>query len=387
MLLLFSNLLKNLSAASVGLTCLLAASLSAELSSTPVIGIGTSYTVSSEILGEDQHLLVSLPNDYESSGKDDPVLVFPGSNWHDRFAMIASTLRYMTDMGQIPPMILVGIDLPHGNFGLIPQKEENGGTRAADDYIAMLSKEIIPFIDNTFRTNGFRIFYGASNCGIFAVYALMDGHLPVNAVIASSPMIGWNPELILAKTQQAFESTEHPGRFLYLIESDDDYERVTNHFSDYVGLLKESAPKWLSWDSDIRPNSGHVSEADIPLGLRAIFPDYNPPVKLNTLQAIVDHFQMLSERYGFEIQAPFALIHDIGAGHVFSGDLGEGQRIYEYIIENYNEPVIAYSLLGLVHRKKGEFEEAKACYKKALAIDPNHQRSLDALKELEAENK
>ena len=383
----FSGILKLLSVVMLSSAYCLTASEGAGKSSPAVIGIGASYTAPSEALGEDQHLLVSLPNDYDSSGKDYPLLIFPGSNWHDRFAMIASTLRYMTEMGQIPPMILVGIDLPHGNFGLIPQKEEDGGTCGADNYIAMLTNEVIPFIDGEFRTNGFRIFYGASNCGIFAVYALMEGQLPVNAVIASSPMIGWNPELIFSKTQQALEAKDHPGRFLYLIESDDDYGRVTRHFPDYVNLLKESAPEWLSWNSDVLPNTGHVPEADVPSGLRAIFPDYNPPVELHTLQAVVDHFQTLSERYGFEIQAPFALIHNVGANHVFSGDLDEGQRIYEHIAAHYNEPVIAYSLLGLVHWKKGEIEEAKTFYKKALAIDPNHRRSLDALKELEAEGK
>jgi hypothetical protein len=182
----------------------------------------------------------------------------------------------MNDLEQVPEIILVGLDLPQGNRVLVPK--DGDGVASANKYISALSDEIIPFVDKTFRTNGYRTLYGVSNAGIFAIYALTSGKLPFQAYIASSPMLGWNSTLIFAGTRQAFSDSTRPKQFLYLIESDNDYEEVTEYFPGFVALLEQEAPAWLSWKAEIRSNEGHVPEVSLPFALRAWLPHYTLPV-------------------------------------------------------------------------------------------------------------
>lgn len=366
--------MKILSGISVLFPLLILAPVSIQAATTepgrsPVITIGQKHTLPSAILGETVDLIVHLPDNYESDAARHPVLLMLGSNYRARFAMAASTLDYMRAQLQLPPIILVGVDLPHGNFGLVP-REGADGTAGADRYIEALTREIIPFVDEHFRTNGYRILYGGSNCGIFALYALMSGRLPVQAYVASSPMIGWSRELIHARTRDAFAEPDRSDRFLFLIASDDDFGRVTREFPGYVELLKTSAPPWLRWRAELRVNEGHVPEVDLSFGLRTLFPDYNPPVELSTLQALREHFAGLSSRYGFTFDVPPALLFDVGYDLAAAGDLDESWCIFEFMIEHDPKSARGYAGLAFVQQKRGDAAGALALAERAIELDP-----------------
>jgi hypothetical protein len=349
----------------------------------PVISIGRRQSVPSIILGDNVDLVVHLPGDYASGGKRYPVLFFLGSDYRAKFALAAASLDYMNAQGQLPGMILVGIDLPHGNFVLVPQ-ESGGGTASADRHIAVLAQEIIPFVDRTFRTNGYSILYGGSNCGVFAVYALLTGRLPCRAYLASSPMLGWCPTLIFDRAREAFADSGRPQRFLFQVWSDDDFSRVTHDMPKFVELLAKNAPNWLRWKSEIRHNEGHVPEMDLSLGLRALFPDYNPETGLMTLQDLQEHYAKLSNRYGFTIEVPEALIFDVGLTLGNSGQLDEAQRVFEYAVERYPQNADMHAGLGFVYKQRGNAAVAAGHLKKALEIVPAHGWARQQLNELQA---
>jgi hypothetical protein len=351
----------------------------------PVIGIGRKHTIPSTILGEKVDLIVHLPGDYSSGEKRYPVLLFLGSDYRAKFALAAATLEYMCAQGQLPGIILVGVDLPHGNFVQVPQ-ENPGGTVSADRHIAALADEIIPFVDRAFRTNGYRILYGGSNSGVFAVYALLSGKLPCQAYFASSPMLGWCPRLIAAKAGEALADSNRPSRFLFLVWSDDDFGRVTRELPKFVDLVGKSALGWLRWKSEIRHNEGHVPEMDLALGLRALFPDYNPKAELTTLRVLREHYATLSDRYGFAIEVPEALIFDVGLTLATSqqlGQLDEAQRIFEFTVEHYPRNAQMRAGLGFVHKQRGNAELAIVHLKKALEIDPEQGWAKQQLAELQ----
>jgi len=336
----------------------------------PVVGIGHKHTIPSRILGEKVDLVVHLPADYSSSEQRYPILLLLGSDYRAKFALAAATLDYMTAQGQLPGIVLVGVDLPHGNFVLVPQ-EKAGGTASADRHIATLAEEILPFVDRTFRTNSYRVLYGGSNSGVFAIYALLSGKLPFQAYFASSPMLGWCPGLISEKAKAAFADSSRPGRFLFLLASDDDFGRVTSELPQFVGLLSKSAPVWFRWKSETRHNEGHVPEMDLSLGLRALFPDYSPRAEPTSLRSLRDHFAALSERYGFAIEVPVALILDVGLTLANSHQLDEAQRIFEFAVERYPRNAQMHAGLGFVHKQRGDAEAAIVHLKKALEIDPD----------------
>jgi hypothetical protein len=330
-------------------------------------------------------LVVHLPADYASGEKRYPVLLFLGSDYRAEFALAAATLDYMCAQGQLPQIILVGVDLPHDNFALVPQ-ENAEGTASADRHIGALADEIIPFVDRTFRTNGYRILYGGSNSGVFTVYALLSGKLPCQAYFASSPMLGWCPNLISDKAMGAFADSSRPGRYLFLVWSDDDFGHVTHEMPKFVGLLEHSAPGWLRWKSEVRHNEGHVPEMDLSLGLRALFPDYNLKSERTTLRALQEHYAALSTRYGFLIEVPDPLLFNAGITLANGRQLEEAQRIFAYGAERNPRTADLRAGLGFVCKQRGNAEQAIEHLKMALEIDPGHAWARLQLAELQKPN-
>lgn len=341
--------------------------------------LGTRLTIDSPALGRSIDMIVHLPQDYYSGEKRYPVLFMMGSEYRTRFAMFASCLDYMNDGGQIPPVILVGVDLPGGNAALVPREEDTSG---ADRHLDFLAGDAIPFVDTEFRTAPFYILYGASNGGVFSVYAILKRPSVFNAYIASSPMLGWCANLIENRLTDALAVKEARTRRLCIIYSDDDYPEVTDFVPGFAAMLDKKKPAWMEYQSAVRAGEGHVPTVDLPLAMKMIFPDYNPPVELTTLDSMIRHYRNLSDRYGIEISIPASLLFDSGMDHAMAQRLGPAEEIFEYFVEHNPEDSKAYAGLGLVRRDQNRPDDAAALLRKALEIDPDNRlarRLLDRL--------
>ena len=60
-----------------------------------------------------------------------------------------------------------------------------GGGRA-NQYLDFVREELIPKVEKTYRTDGFRVLYGTSNSGFTTVYALFRSPSTADAYIAAS---------------------------------------------------------------------------------------------------------------------------------------------------------------------------------------------------------
>jgi enterochelin esterase-like enzyme len=359
--------------------------MAAETGEGGVVQIGVASTFHSEILDADRDLVVHLPEDYQSGGRRYPVVYMMGSEFRARFALWAANLDILSGAGRIPAMILVGIDLPEGNGVLVPR---GGDTSSPNRYLRFLVEEVVPHVEKGYRTVPYRVLFGASNSGLFTVYTLLSEPDAFNAYLASSPMLGWCPDLLQEKAEKILAGKGAPGRFLYMIYSDDDYEHATESIPAFVDLLAKSKPGWLSYESVVRTREGHVPATDIPLALKAVFPDYHPAGDVTTLDAVRGHYSELTKRYGFSISVPQALLFDIGVDHVIAKRLDQAQTIFEYAVKEYPEQARGHVGLGLVRREQERFEEARDLFNKAMELDPEDslaRRLLERLDEKEKE--
>jgi hypothetical protein len=111
--------------------------------------------------------------------------------------------------------------------------------------------------------------YGASNAGIFCIYATFKSPELFDVVIAPSPMIGWCPELIKELAIERFK-TERATK-LYIIYGRQDYEYVTEHIPWFTEFLEENAPDSFQWTCDYLEDEGHVPFQSIYNGLKWVF--------------------------------------------------------------------------------------------------------------------
>ncbi|MBL4880626.1 MAG: hypothetical protein JKX82_04800, partial [Oleispira sp.] len=260
--------------------------------STPAVTLGKIATLQSKVLNKTIPLSIHLPANYDNSRKTYPVLYMMGSDYRARFAMLASTLDYMGE-GQIPEMILIGVDLPEGNRILLPTRE-NQDTTIPDNYINFFETELMPHIENTYRTAQFKVLFGGSNSGFFCVYTLLNNPLLYNGYFASSPSLSIIPTVLQQKIKSGPLKTLSKNRFLHIVYSDD--EGLTNDVSEFTRVLANHKPESLTYKVDALENQGHVPAMDFTLFLHALYPDYNPfnfRENMVSLETVKQHFGSL----------------------------------------------------------------------------------------------
>ena len=301
------------------------------------------------------------------------------SDYKARFAMLASTLDYMGG-SQIPEMILIGVDLPEGNSILLPTSD-NQDTTIPDGYINFFETELIPHVDTKYRTAPYKMLFGASNSGFFTVYTLVHKPLLFNGYFASSPSLRHIPEVIQQKIKSGPLKTLKENRLLHIIYSDN--EGLSNSVSEFSRVLSENKPEGFTYKVDALVNQGHVPASDFTQFLFALYPDYSPYEKLETLNEVLQHFDMLSQRYGYEIKPPVSNIFNLGLDLIYDEkNLVDAEKIFQYSLKEYPENKKSYMGMGIVRRDQGQIESAKAMFEKALTIDPEYSFAKRLLQKL-----
>ncbi|WP_028885425.1 alpha/beta hydrolase [Teredinibacter turnerae] len=140
------------------------------------------HYVESQIIDESYELRVSLPAAYtQDSTADFPVVYILDGQWD--FTVAADINGKLIYDGMIPPVIVVAITWAGENvdYGAKRQRDfvltENvqiPGSGGAENFLAALEQEIIPFTEILFRTNGHRTLMGSSLGGLFTTYAMLE---------------------------------------------------------------------------------------------------------------------------------------------------------------------------------------------------------------------
>ena len=344
--------------------------------------LGTTRTVESKALGRAMTVRVHLPAGYEKGAGRYPVFLLVGSEYETRTVATVATLDALADAGQVPPMLFVGVDLPEGNGVFVPRAPERD-VSGMDRHLVFLADELLPLVDREYRTVPFRVLYGASNSGLFAVWSFLSRPEAFNATIASSPMLGWCPELVTERaTKLLARGGGLPKRWLAIVWSDDDYEEVRTPLPAFVALLKGGKAPSLELAAMERVNEGHVPVLDVPLALGAVFPDYNPPTDPTTLAELLGHYGGLARRYGFALEAPPNKVPDMGMEFLIAQRQDEAKAAFEHSVKTHPEEVRGYVGMGLVYKLGGDLEKARVWFEKALEVDPTSpmaRRQLDRL--------
>jgi len=99
---------------------------------------------------------------------------------------------YMSGNGKIPEMIIVGIQYVDRRRDYTPDKvvtvrENNSG--GGENFLSILEDELIPELDQKYRTDPYRILFGHSLGGLLASHTYMKKETLFNAFIAVDPSL------------------------------------------------------------------------------------------------------------------------------------------------------------------------------------------------------
>lgn len=165
---------------------------------TPVtIANSRAINLTSTINKRDYQIQISLPSKYERSNKRYPVIYLLDGN--NDFPLVTSISRRLYQEDNLDPVIIVGISYRkdayiHRLADYTPSPEPGPRLSGqADDFYKVISREIIPLVDEKFRTiAGDRAIAGHSLGGLFGAYQLINDTQIFSKYIISSPSLWWD---------------------------------------------------------------------------------------------------------------------------------------------------------------------------------------------------
>jgi predicted alpha/beta superfamily hydrolase len=240
------------------------------------LSIATYRTLHSEILKEERTVAVSVPHDYETSGKRYPVLYVLDAEYSD-FAESVGLVHFLGRY-RIPEMIVIGVantirnkDLWSHRIEGLPQTRDDG----APNFSRFFSEELIPYIDQNYRTTPHRAIYGRSAAGHFVIFCLLNKPELFDDYLASSPVIGFSESPLLAEAESFFGTRESLAKSLFVYYGDTDYNSVVERIPVLESILRAKAPGDFRWGVK-RVEGRHGPPESLQELLLMLYPAWKP---------------------------------------------------------------------------------------------------------------
>ena len=352
----------------------------------------TRLNIKSEVLGEERVILVRTPPGYERSTERFPVLYMTDGDAH--LLHTSGTISFLARNGRIPEMILVGITNTDRTRDLTPTRasfNEAGQTNnnpfptsgGADKFLKFIETELIPQIEGKYRTQPYRILAGHSFGGLFTIHALISRPELFNAYISVSPALNWDNNLVLKRAEEFFKGRKEWNRTLYVTLGNEP-GGIFDGFKGFKKILSQHQPKGFEWEAAHLEDEDHGSVVlrSHYFGLRKAFAEWQMPRDPQTgaiaggLPAAEAHYKKLSQRYGYTIPIPEALVNQIGYQLLGAGKTEEAIAAFKSNVEHYPASANVYDSLAEAYERSGRLAEARPNYEKAYALgkengDPN----------------
>lgn len=341
------------------------------------IVIGKYEVIHSEILNEDRTLLIHLPRNYEKSTIDYPVLyLLYGDHVTTYFAEAVAILDRLGPTGRIPEMILVGIMNTDRYRDLLPQRDD-GSPSGIEAFIKFLHEELFLFIENNHRTKDYRIIVGPQAGANFTVYTLFEHPELFDAGIINNPF-RWTGgrDIMIRSAQSFFNKNKNFNKFLFITYDDSDPLAVEgiDYIKRFSEMVKTENPKDFTLILNfIEGNDEFLQPLGLREGLKALFADYPFPehIQVETIDDILGHYERLSQKYGFDLDAPEHVLTHYGIDHLLEiGKIDEAVTILNYNMKKYPYAANAYWRMANIDLRAGNLEKAKGYLEKMLELLP-----------------
>jgi len=184
--------------------------------------VGMVDSVHSDILKETRKIYVQLPDDYYKQ----PNRTYPVAYILDGEVLLPAVSNALTfySGGYVPEMVLIGIsDHIHRTRDLTPTVIKtkygmpfNGPSGGAGQFIQFLQKELIPYVDKTYRVTGYRTLIGHSYGGLFTIYTLLTNSDLFANYLAIDPSLDWDHQIILRQAKRKIQEQKFTEKSLFI---------------------------------------------------------------------------------------------------------------------------------------------------------------------------
>lgn len=245
------------------LTIVSTATVTAQVKVQPLV-MGESLEIPSKTMQETRRINVYLPDAYQlDQSKSYPVIYMPDGGMAEDFLHIAGLMQVSMANGTMRAFILVGIENTVRRRDLTGPSESELDKKAipnfggAEKYRHFLIKELIPEIEQRYRTTQERALVGESLAGLFTIETLYQAPEVFQTYIAIDPSLWWNDENLTSKFAAKLQSQPQLARNLYLASSGQ--LGMTSAIQKFARMLDTHKPAGLHWTYEHFSNETHAT--------------------------------------------------------------------------------------------------------------------------------
>lgn len=325
------------------------------------------HVIKSKVLNEERNVLVHVPESYARGAQKYPVVYM--LDGHGPFlSMMPGTLNHLAWSRYTPEMILVSIQNVDRDRDMTPsktaQRPTSGGSAKFLEYI---ETEVVPLVEQRYRTQPFRIFAGHSLAGLHVVNSMLSRPQLFQAYIAGSPVLHWDNNFVIKRAEAVFKEKRDWKKTLFVVLGDE--PNYMDGFNAFKNLLARVKPDGLEYEFRLLPDENHSTAAlqGYYLGLRKIFTGWLPPTTAS-LADLERHYKKLSDRFGYAIPIPEELLNTAGYQLLGANQTNEAIEIFKKNVGLYPDSFNVYDSLAEAYERAGQLEEARKNYEKALSL-------------------
>lgn len=220
-------------------------------------------SIHSKVLNEQRKIEIRLPEGYEENqDKKYDVIYIVDGEWNME---LFSVVQKMTaDENYMPRTILVAVPNTYidgrnmRDRDFLPEKtDKNELAGGADNFIKFFKDELMPHINNSYRTSGNNSLWGHSHGGRFAMYALLKASELFDTFYCSDPSFWWNDGYMLKLASEMLDKVEKLDKTLWISGITETAKFMGVESMD--SILKIKAPEGLYWGVATFPNETHNS--------------------------------------------------------------------------------------------------------------------------------
>jgi len=347
------------------------------------ITIGETLTLQSKTMGEERTIQVSTPPGYDLGGGSFAVLYMTDGNAH--LTHTRGTVDFLSGNGLMPQVIIVTVGNTDRTRDLTPThvdraQAEDGPppvptSGGASKFLDFFEDELIPYIDEHYRTVPMRLFAGHSFGGLFALNVAFTRPELFDAVIAVSPSLDWDDDLPNRQAIEFFKNREaFSGDLFVTMGNEEEGDPRPNRLDRFEETLEASSAEGFRWQIKRMPDETHGSVVlrSHYWGLRFIYEAWRLPRDPETglveggLAVVIEHYSALSKRYGFEVTPDEIQINALGYQMLFQDDLDGAVEVFNYNTILYPESANVWDSLGEAYENAGKMKQAFESYSKAV---------------------
>lgn len=341
------------------------------------IVLGKSVKFTSKVLNREFDIPVYVPQGYNNSTARYPVLFDLNSFFC--FTYDCGTVELFARNASIPNMIVVGIPALQNGYVPTSFEERKENPADADLSIKFLKEELIPFIENNYRTNKFNILYGHSVGGLFTMYALFNYPELFTAYIAGSPWFQNNDQYWLKNIEKFAKQRKLDQKILFMTVGKEEMELTLNTYRDLEKWMNGQSLEGLAWKSAwVDGTHGSMVGRNIYDGLLFIFSDWQLPeaafrnADIDELKSAVKKGAEKWSKYGFDRSSiiPEQRLNAMGYALLNRKEYEKAIKIFQYTLELYPDSFNGYDSLAEAFFTKGDKENAIKYYKLAVKLNP-----------------